>query len=389
MSLAKTKGNRELRAVNREFSLGEYGQSWTKLERYLFIEVYNVIKDFYMSVSDENIKSFSSESILLTLPVDKLNKRLFKPKHKNRDLMNAAEALSKKQINLKTVDESGQYGFDFISMFPRIKFNPSEDKNNMYVKIQSEVYEEMVPIESYCLLDLKMISEFNSGNTVRLYEIFKSYAFRKTITLTMDSLRKKLGFFKEGVYQEWKYFNAQVLKPAVKDINNHKEYDIEVIYSKKRGVAEIEFSIITHKEQKQNNINILNLNEIILNRTPSLIQSKYIETTLKYCNKKLKNVLNIKEVTEWIISDLISSQTKKGDDFNFKHSMNSISDQLRRGVFSRPFSHRHLASKDEVVFSDVVYQKIKALVEEGKIEELLNNYSKETIKANQFGYLLN
>jgi hypothetical protein len=88
-----------LRVVNRDFSLGEYGQSWTKLERYLFIEIYNVIKDFYLSTSDENIKTFSSESILLTLPVNRLDKSLFKPSQKNRDLMKAAEGLSKKQIN--------------------------------------------------------------------------------------------------------------------------------------------------------------------------------------------------------------------------------------------------------------------------------------------------
>ncbi|WP_338027493.1 RepB family plasmid replication initiator protein [Colwellia maritima] len=181
MELIEQKNERELRAINRQFSLGEYGQSRTKLERYLFIEIYNVIKDFYMSVSDQNIKTFSSESIYLTLPVEKLDQKLFKLNQKNRDLMNAAEGLSKKQINLKTIDEDGQHGFDFISMFPRLKFDPSTDKDNMYVRVPSEVYEEMVPIESYCLLDLKMISQFNSGNTVRLYEIFKSYAFRKKL----------------------------------------------------------------------------------------------------------------------------------------------------------------------------------------------------------------
>jgi len=389
MELVVLKDSRELRAVNRSFSLGEYGQSWTKLERYLFIEIYNVIKDFYMSVSDENIKTFSSESILLTLPIQKLDKKLFKPSQKNRDLMKAAEGLSKKQISLKTIDQEGQYGFDFISMFPRIRFNPTEDKNNMYVKIQSEVYEKMVPIESYCLLDLKLLAEFNSGNTVRLYEIFKSYAFRKTITLTFDNLRKLLGFFNEGVYQEWKYFNNQVLKEAVDDINSHKKYDIEVLYKKKRGCNDIEFSIITHKKQKQSNIQILDLNETITNRTPSIIQSKYIETTLVYCSKASKNNLNITELTEWVISDLIGLQAKRGSDFDFKYAMNAISDQIRRNIYTKPFSHKHLAAKDEVTFNEHVYEKIKKLVGDGKIQEVLDSYSKDEIIANQFSYILN
>lgn len=56
----------------------------------------------------------------------------------------------------------------------------------MYVRVPSQVYEEIVPIKSYCLLDLTMISQSNSVNTVILYEIFKSYSFRKTIILTFD-----------------------------------------------------------------------------------------------------------------------------------------------------------------------------------------------------------
>lgn len=124
-----TNEDRGLRVLNRDFSLGEYGESWTKLERYLFIEIYNVIKDFFIASSDENIKTFSSESILLTLPVDRLDEKLFGRNHRNRDLMNAAEGLSRKQINLKILDvESGQWGFTFISMFPEIRYDPAVDK---------------------------------------------------------------------------------------------------------------------------------------------------------------------------------------------------------------------------------------------------------------------
>ena len=92
------KAPKEMRALNRSFSLGEYGETWTKLERYLFIEIYNVIKDFYLGESQENIITFSSENIALKLNIDKLNPDFFKTNQKSRDLMNAAEGLSKKQI---------------------------------------------------------------------------------------------------------------------------------------------------------------------------------------------------------------------------------------------------------------------------------------------------
>jgi len=388
--LTDKEESRELRVLNRDFSLGEYGESWTKLERYLFIEIYNVIKEFYISSSDENIKTFSSESILLTLPIKNLDCRLFKSSKKNRDLMNAAEGLSKKQINLKKMDvKSRQWGFSFISMFHEISFDPSADKEKMTVRIPNAVYEEMVPIESYCLLDLKLLSEFNSGNTVRLYEIFKSHAFRKSITITFDDLRRHLGFYKEGVYTVWKHFNAQVLKPSVQDINQHKEYDIEVIYEKRRGLPEIEFKIKTHKKTNFRKIQVLNLNETIIDRKPSLIQAKYIETLLMYCDEKVKYAINKKEMTEWIISDLVNMKIKQGNDFDFKHAINAISIQIRQGEYEKPYSHKHLLLDDEKVeFKDKTYQAIKMLEMKNDYEGIKAQFSEEEIKVHQFKYIL-
>ena len=379
---------RELRVLNRNFSMAEYSESWTKLERCLFIEIYNVIKDFYLARSSENIKTFSSENILLTLPINELDNSLFKKKNKQRDLLTAAEGLSEKRISLITIDDDGQYGFDFISIFPRITYNPSKDKKNMYVKIPNEIYEQMVPIESYCQLDLKLLSEFGSGNTIRLYEIFKSYAFKKTFDIGFNGLRKQLGFFYEGNYQEWKHFNAKVLKSAVKDINSHKQYDIEVFYEKKRGIDKISFTIKTHRPQDLSKIQVLNLNEEIdrISRKPNLIQQKYIETVLFFC-KKDSSISNEQELIDWIITDLISQQIKLEDKFNFKFSMNAISKQVRNGSYTQPYSHKHLVI-DEITFDPVIYEEIKKMERGGLYDSIKDQYSSDLIRANHFGFIL-
>ncbi len=336
---------REIRVLNRNFSLGEYGEPWTKIERYLFIEIYNVIKEFYIAKNADNIVHFSSESITLSLPITSINKRLIKKTNRARQICEAAEALSKKQINIKTQDAKGQIGFDFISIFPRITYNPEKDRNNMFVKIPSEIYEEMVPIQSYCQLDLKLISEFGSGNTIRLYEIFKSYAFKKKFSVTFEELRKKLGFYREEKYKEWKHFNNQVLKPAVKDINDHKEYDIEVNYSKQRGLQAIEFTVIVHASQSKTSTNILSLDEKIDGNTrePNMIQNKYVDTLIERCNQVVP-FSNPEELKQWIVSDLISQQNKQGNQFNFRYAMNAISKQLREGTYRKPFAHKRLTA---------------------------------------------
>ena len=380
--------DRELRVVNRNFSLGEYGESWSKMERYLFIEIYDTIKNFFMAESDVNIIEYGSTHIKIKIPVREIKKKFFKGGNKRRQLLDVAESLSKKQISMISMDNDGQYGFDFITMFPRISYNPDINKNDMYVEINSGVYEEMVPIESYCQLDLKLLGEFNSGNTIRLYEIFKSYAFRKSFDMSFSDLRKKLGFFKEGIYEEWKHFNAKVLKPAVHNINTFKEYDIEVFYEKARGLDKIEFKIKTHKVHDVRKINVLNINEAIdpATRTPSLIQQKYIETTLSFCKKKTK-ITNEIELMDWIISDLINQQQQSVEQVDFKRMMNEISQQIRMNIYTQPYSHKYLGVEDST-FDHAIYEDIKSMERRGEIKEIMEKYSDEEIKLNMFGYIL-
>jgi len=378
---------REIRVLNRNFSLGEYGESWTKIERYLFIEIYNVIKEFYISKSADNIQTFSSESIVVKLPINMLDKKLFNTKNRSKQLLEAATTLSKKQINSTTLDDDGQYGFHFITIFPEIRYTPSVDKNSMYIRIPSSIYEEMVPIASYCQLDLVLLSEFNSGNTIRLYEIFKSYAFKHKFVIPFTELRKKMGFFGEEKYPEWKYFNSQVLKPAVTDINKHKEHDIEVMYSKERGSESIAFTIISHRAENNTDIPVLSLDDLIntTNRKLNMIQEKYVATLLANCKGKVA-ISNMDELKEWIISDLIIQQQKKNEEFDFRYSMNAISKQIRAGEYAQPYAHKHL--NNEIIFSDEIHNEIKVLELEGNIDLIKQTYSSEIIKAHRFGYLL-
>lgn len=334
---------RETRVVNRNFSLAEYGSGWTKIERYLFIELYNVIKDFYMAKSDHLVKDFNSESITVVLPVDLLDQKLFKIKNRTEQLSSASKGLMEKTISSISTDESGQTGFYFINMFVYIKYDPTVNKKHLEVKIPKEIYSDMIPIESYCQLDLKLLSAFTSGNTIRLYEVFKSYAFKTQFTITFSDLRKKLGFYNEGKYEEWKHFNNKVLKAAVLDINKHKEFDIEVFYKKARGSENVEFQIVQHHKDQPITTMVLSLEQWIDSntRTLNMIQAKYITTLIKNCDPK-GLISNIDELNEWIISDLLVQQEKQGDEFDFKKSANAISKQIREGVYTQPYAHKHL-----------------------------------------------
>lgn len=379
--------SREVRVINRSFSLGEYDSSWTRIERYLFIEIYNVIKNFYLSKDKDLIESFSDESIMVKLPVDMLDKKLFKPKNKAMQIMSAADGLTNKRVKRQTTDKSGQLGFDFIAMFPRIRYDPAQDRKYLYVRIPSEVYEEMVPIESYCQLDLILLGELASGNTIRLYEVFKSHAFRHKFTISFSDLRKQMGFWEMNKYPEWRRFNNNVLKPAVEDINNHKEYDIEVNYTKKRGKEDIQFTVISHRTVDSEAIKVAKFNDPIdaETREPNMLQDKYISTLLNNCGKVVE-LSNKRELREWIISDLISQQQKQKGKYEFTASMGAISKQIRAKIYKEPFAHKHLFK--EIIFNDEIHEDIKKLYNKNELQKIRDTYTDEVISAHRYGYLI-
>jgi hypothetical protein len=362
---------REVRVVNRNFGLSHYDSSWTKIERYLFIEVYNVIKDFFMSVSDENIVNYTSDSILLNIPLDSLDQKLFPMKNRAKQLFEASNSLINKSVKMYS-SEKGQMSFSFVNIFISIKLDIKS--KYLEVKLPKEIYEEMIPIKSYCMLDLELLGELRSGNTIRLYEIFKSYAFKHDYRVTFDELRKKMGFFEVKKYTLWNSFNAKVLKPAVANINKFKEFDIEVEYWKDRGSEDVCFKITTHRRIKARDFSILSLDSLIDRDTRKLnmIQVKYIDTLISNCKtfletkgeiinefvfylpgmitaepeyvekesvKQTISMINGGDLKEWIISDLINLQQKKGKDFDWKHSANGISKQIRLSQYTKPFCH--------------------------------------------------
>ncbi len=380
---------KEIRLVNKQFSLGEYDQAWSKIERYLFIEIYDTVKDFFMDKADENISEFGSNHITVKVPVKLIREKFLRGGNKAKQLLDVADSLSKKRVGFtKKAENSDEIGFRFVTMFPQIAYNPNSKNQELFVEIHSAVYEEMVPIESYCQLELKLLTEFTSGNTIRLYEIFKSHSFRDNFSIQFDELRGMLGFRVAGKYAEWKYFNAQVLKPAVKNINHYKEYDIEVSYKKVRGDDRIDFHITSHKKHKFNPVTVLNLSQSIDpdTREPNRIQRKYIETVINTCARKVE-ITNKDELKEWIISDIISQQQKQGADFNWKKSLNEISKQIRFGHYTEPYSHKYLAI-GSAKFDEGTYQKIKTLESRGYYKKIRKMFTDEQIRANRFGFIL-
>jgi plasmid replication initiation protein len=98
---------------------------------------------------------------------------------------------------------------------------------------------------------LKYVSGFSSAHSFRIYEICKQYQKMKKRKLSIYELKDILDIADK--YSQISALKAYVIKPAIKDINEHSDLLIKVQYYKtKRSITDIEFIISNKLESCKN-----------------------------------------------------------------------------------------------------------------------------------------
>lgn len=109
--------------------------------------------------------------------------------------------------------------------------------------------EDLVPYlfnlqERFTAYRLLYIAKMKSQFSPRMYEILRSYAWQKKVTIDLEVLKKVLMVESVKSYQNFKDFRKWVLEPAISEINEFT--DLQVSYNtvtKGRKVIKIAFSI--------------------------------------------------------------------------------------------------------------------------------------------------
>lgn len=96
--------------------------------------------------------------------------------------------------------------------------------------------------KSFTAYELANVLNFKSKYSIRLYELLKSFAYRKNATFSLEQLKELLMIGNK--YKQYKYFRTEVLEKAVKEINTFT--DIRVSYTphrENRKITELDFLI--------------------------------------------------------------------------------------------------------------------------------------------------
>lgn len=103
-------------------------------------------------------------------------------------------------------------------------------------KVSVRITEEVMPYlwnlrERFVAYELYQTLAMKSVYSIELFELLKSYAFRKTITVSIEDLRKYFGLGEK--YEHYKDFKRRVIEPAIAEINEYT--DLTVSYEPYRS----------------------------------------------------------------------------------------------------------------------------------------------------------
>ena len=105
---------------------------------------------------------------------------------------------------------------------PRIKNKSGKD----IIKISDDVMPYLYNLqEKFTSYELYQILALKGSHSIALYELFKSYLFRKSVKFSIDDIKKYLSL--EDKYKEYKEFRRRVIEPSVKEINEYTDLQVE------------------------------------------------------------------------------------------------------------------------------------------------------------------
>lgn len=162
----------------------------------------------------------------------------------NREyLKTSAEALMRIVFEWDVISTTNKRPWKASVMFPEVEIH----SNVIRYQISSQLRELVVKPEIYALIDMNVVRRFRRAPSLAIWEFcirFERLAL--TTEVPWEQFRDMmLGETAEArTYQEYKYFKAKVLKPAIAEINAESNLRIELVESKiGKRVSSIRFQI--------------------------------------------------------------------------------------------------------------------------------------------------
>ena len=186
--------------------------------------------------------------------------QLFTDKSAYRYIREAADSLRTRSITFPETTENGDVYEVNTSILTVIK-KKIKGKPDPFIKVRfaAELKPYLLELKEYTSYDLKYILRLPNSYAFRLYEILKSFEFRKRRTIEFQELKEMIGaaeinFDKDGIkqvkdlYPLFGSFKQKILNKAQRHINNNTDirFEFEPVKSG-RKITAITFTVFKNE----------------------------------------------------------------------------------------------------------------------------------------------
>ncbi len=124
-----------------------------------------------------------------------------------------------------------------------------KDSGIVKIKLDEDLKPYLIDLKNnFTRYELYYILNFKSQYSIRLYELMKSYEFKKSIEIEIDELQEKL----QSNYARFVDFKRYVIEMALQEINRETDIEVDVEYIKEsRSYKRIKFYIKNWTEKSK------------------------------------------------------------------------------------------------------------------------------------------
>lgn len=146
-------------------------------------------------------------------------------------LKESAEALMRIVFEWDVISPTSKRPWKASVMFPEVEIHPDVIR----YQISPQLRDLIVKPEIYALIDMNTVRRFRRASSLAVWEFCVRFQkIGRTAEVPWEQLRDMvLGETAEGkTYQEFKYFKAKVLKPAIAEVNSESNLTIALVENK-------------------------------------------------------------------------------------------------------------------------------------------------------------
>lgn len=159
-----------------------------------------------------------------------------------------------KTIEIPYVTETGDLRYGFVKLLQHYTIPGNDSQNNQYIEIEfnRHLKPHLLDLkEKFLKYDIQNVIDLQSVYSFRMFEILKSYEYKKDVELEVEYLRDILEA--NNIYTAYKDFKKYIIDKAQADLSNFCDISFtynEIKGSKGKKITSLVFHI--HKNKKNN-----------------------------------------------------------------------------------------------------------------------------------------